>query len=529
MNYISSNLFVISADDDLDKIQSRLYGYQATNGSIDIGHYVRVRCDRENINLFVDKAGMGLLFEYRCDGYWAYSNSFVLLAQYISRKNKALTINREYIALFAKINSITTVSYKETLFKEITLVPSNREIRIFKATKGVVYKNWKENSHIQIGTPESFEYIDRWANRWISFLRYLVKNNYQVNLQLSGGFDSRVVLALALASNINFNYINIESSTSMLEDLEIAKQICSHFKLNVNSGLLDKFKKTRISRSQEFYMNLYYRGCLHKEFLPPTHYRRFTKPVFIFSGYGNMRGWFNDSDSKYYQYICKNSLIGTDNIQESLKNILYNSINEVYERMNYEIPIGRNFMNFVYNYTRGRYNYGTSVMASASMNQFICSPILDLQQINPLQENSNDFNLLFAYIYNRFAPDLLNFPFSGNRCIDQQTIDKAKSLNKKRFLIETNSNEFNISLQDIYLPSVNENINELTSIEIMKWWLSCEVNRKAIAYHIGSEYYDKALQVLSENKRHSEKEIFCLFALVNTINNTLKQPTGLIY
>ena len=63
----------------------------------------------------------------------------------------------------------------------------------------------------------------------------------------------------------------------------------------------------------------------------------------------------------------------------------------------------------------------------------------------------------------------------------------------------------------------------------MKWWLSCEVNRKAIAYHIGSEYYDKALQVLSENKRHSEKEIFCLFALVNTINNTLKQPTGLIY
>ena len=79
MNYISSNLFVISADDDLDKIQSKLYGYQATNGSIDIGHYVRVRCDRENINLFVDKAGMGLLFEYRCDGYWAYSNSFVLL------------------------------------------------------------------------------------------------------------------------------------------------------------------------------------------------------------------------------------------------------------------------------------------------------------------------------------------------------------------------------------------------------------------------------------------------------------------
>ena len=203
MSFVKSNFFVISKDDDLSKVQSNIYGFQIKHGAEKVGYFVKISCNIDWINISVDSYGMGIIFEYQNGDYWAISNSFYLLTDYVSKRNKTLTINEDYLQLFAKINAITTVSYTETLFNEISVVPSNRELRIFKETKGLVYKNFKENNHLVMGSSESLEYIDQWANKWIAIIQSLVISGSQINLQLSGGFDSRLILALVLASGID--------------------------------------------------------------------------------------------------------------------------------------------------------------------------------------------------------------------------------------------------------------------------------------------------------------------------------------
>lgn len=529
MSFVKSNFFVISKDDDLTKIQSKIYGFQLNYGQEKKGHFVKISCNVDWVNLSVDKNGMGILFEYRNEDYWAISNSFYLLTEFISKRNQKLSVNNDYLNLFAKINAITTVTYSETLFNEISIVPSNREIRIFKKTKGVIYKDFKENNHLSMGSAESLEYIDKWANKWIAIIRRLVESGCQINLQLSGGFDSRLVLALFIASGIDFRKINIESSKSMKEDLAIAEEISNFYGFKINNGLIEQYKSSLISREDQYNINMYFRGCLHKEFLPPTHYKFYEKPLFIFAGYGNMRGWFNDTPERYMNFLSRNQYLKDENIEDSLKKILIKAFDDVYRRMNFNIPKGKNFMNFVYNYTRGRYNYGSSVLASASVNQYILSPILDLECINPSSKTyGDDFNLLFAYIYERFAPDLLRFKFNSNRFIPHNTKDIAKQLNKIKQFEETDDSsllsfEFQKNKKELSKGYFNKDLKE----KILES-LGC-VEIEIINHFVGNRYLDLAKEEFDSNTRHSEKSIFCLYALTKSIKNSLHLPANLAY
>ena len=44
--------------------------------------------------------------------------------------------------------------------------------------------------------------------------------------------------------------------------------------------------------------------------------------------------------------------------------------------------------------------------------------------------NGNLSHDLIAYIYIRFAHELINFPFQGNRTLNSESITKASQLNK---------------------------------------------------------------------------------------------------
>lgn len=529
MSFAKSNFFVVSRDDDLSKVQSKIYGFQIHHGVDDVGHFVKISASKEWINVSVDPYGMGILFLYQDDDYWAVSNSFYLLSEYVVRLNKKLTVNKDYLNLFAKVNAITTVSYSETLFNEITVVPSNRELRIFKQTKGLTYKNYKEKDHFLMGSEASLDFIDKWANKWISIIRGLANSGNQINVQLSGGFDSRLVLAIVLASGIDLNTVNVESSKSMPEDLSIAEDIAKFYGFQVNNGILDNYRNSRISKESQYMMNLYYRGGVHKEFLPPTHYKFYDKPLFILAGYGNMRGWFNDTPERYISYLHRTKYIEKEDIAKSLDRIITKTVDDVYKRMNCGIPKGEKFMNFVYNYTRGRYNYGSSVMASATVNQFILSPILELACVNPIsKELGEDFNLLFAYIYQRFAPDLLKFKFNNGRSISKETVEVAKRLNEiKPFEIKTKLDDFSFECQN----NTKEKSLSLSSLDIRDRILnSFGTSEVAIINgYVGENYIDLAITEFNSKTRHNEKSLFCLHCLSQLIGKTLPKPADLIF
>lgn len=517
MSYVESNFFALTKDDELDKVKSRIYGFQLKSGCDIIGHYIEINSAEDSINISVDRQGMGILYEYRYGDYWAVSNSILYLVDIIKKKKKTLTINQDYLNLFAKINSITTVSYSETLFKEIEVVPANHKIVIEKSSKNLIYRDHKEANHLIMGSAQCFEYIDRWANKWISIIRHLFETESQINIQLSGGFDSRLILALILASKIDLSKVNIESSRSMPEDLSIAEEIAKFYGFKVNNGILNTYPSKLISRDEQYKMNMYFRGGVHKEFLPPTHYRFYTKPLFIFTGYGNMRGWFNDTPAKYIQYLIKNKYFSDEEIDSSLQRIIDRIVDSVDRRMNFDIKKGKNFMNFVYNYTRGRYNYGTSVMASATVNQFILSPILDLECINPTSEMyGEDFNLLFAYIYERFSPGLLNFRFSGKRNISKETLEIAKRLNGQKKFNRNDSTtieSFNFQINK-YNDKSNQIGNELKERILER----VDVSQHDELYrYIGSRYVNAAKEELNSKARHNEKSLFCLHSIAELI------------
>ena len=517
MSYVESNFFALTKDDELDKVKSRIYGFQLKSGCDIIGHYIEINSAEDSINISVDRQGMGILYEYRYGNFWAVSNSILYLVDIIKKKKKTLTINQDYLNLFAKINSITTVSYSETLFKEIEVVPANHKIVIEKSSKNLIHRDHKEANHLIMGSAQCFEYIDRWANKWISIIRHLFETESQINIQLSGGFDSRLILALILASKIDLSKVNIESSRSMPEDLSIAEEIAKFYGFKVNNGILNTYPSKLISRDEQYKMNMYFRGGVHKEFLPPTHHRFYTKPLFIFTGYGNMRGWFNDTPAKYIQYLIKNKYFSDEEIDSSLQRIIDRIVDSVDRRMNFDIKKGKNFMNFVYNYTRGRYNYGTSVMASATVNQFILSPILDLECINPTSEMyGEDFNLLFAYIYERFSPGLLNFRFSGKRNISKETLEIAKRLNGQKKFNRNDSTKiesFNFQINK-YNDKSNQIGNELKERILER----VDVSQHDELYrYIGSRYVNAAKEELNSKARHNEKSLFCLHSIAELI------------
>ena len=51
--------------------------------------------------------------------------------------------------------------------------------------------------------------IDRWISRWASTIRTIYDAGYQIKINLSGEFDSRISFALALAAGIDFSANNV--------------------------------------------------------------------------------------------------------------------------------------------------------------------------------------------------------------------------------------------------------------------------------------------------------------------------------
>lgn len=425
---IADSYFVISNLENVDIYKDKLYGFQLLRrNKVIAGHFVEIKNKLNTIELSVDPHGMGRLYCYKAGSIWAISNSFYGLYSYLQMKALKRTVNQEYIDLFIKTSPITTVSYSDTYFNEINLLPANVIIKIHKSEKTLTFDTRKEINFVEIGSQHFFDYINAWEEKWFNILEF-VEKKHTLNAQLSGGFDSRLSFSLLLKKHTDFKNINVESSTRMQEDFAIAEKIANFYRFDLNNGI--PIESERLDSYNSYILNLIHRLSVHKQLLPSLHYRIYSQPLFHLTGYGNMRGWFNADSSTYIEYLLtKNSeKIYDENLANSIDRILKKSYVEVESRTSNQLKQGPNFLNYVYNYTRGRYNYGSSVMCAASVNQYILAPILDLQHIKPISSGNSDFNLLFTYLYLRNAPELIDYPFSQKRKISEDCIKAAKTL-----------------------------------------------------------------------------------------------------
>lgn len=448
---INENFFIIDSN-NLEKIDSHMFGYTVSKEGIltdnfykKIGYYkqpepqgifVMIRKNGNEIRINQDYNGCFGLYIYKNKktNYFAISNSFLLLEEYIIR-NQNITLNRDFINNFI-ISQSSSPSIHETMIKEINKLPSNAfilinvEIRTFK----IFYINYNENT-IPYDSIEGIEIIDKWIDKWGYILRSIRNKTNNLYTYLSGGYNTRITLAILLNSGLDLTKILIKTSKEDKnyneEDLKIAINISKKYGFKLNNFSLDK-DKIKWSLKDTISCILYSKLGFNKDFYQKDLF--FLNPRFDFNGIGGeiIRGFPHYNIMTIIEKLCslENKIINYgEEFYSSSFRLCNRSINILSKQKTYtnEYELSSLF------YSKGilRNNLCKLGIERFLSNIYSLQPLLD-PDIRKLKFNLNKKypHDLLAYIYVRFSNELIHFPIEGNRIINSESIKKAEMINK---------------------------------------------------------------------------------------------------
>jgi hypothetical protein len=548
MNKLIKNNFFIIDSNNLEKIQSIMYGFSVSIKGIltnnyykKIGYYedpepqgayIMIRKMGEEIRINQDFCGsFGLyIYENKNTGYFALSNSFLLLEEYLIGKEN-FTLNKDFADNLI-ISDLCAPSIYETMVNEIVLIPSNSFIvlNIKKKTFKIYYIDYKENS-IPFESEEGLKIVDKWVDKWGYIIRSLKKQTNNILSDLSGGFDTRIVLAILLNSGIDINKILIKSINNTLhvhpEDFKIASNISIKYGFKLNDFILDK-NGTNLSVKDSIFLSIYPKLGFHKEFYLNTKF--FSKPIFNFKGSGGeiIKGYPGYPIKKYIHkscYLAKKIKGHTEEFYSSSMRIFNRSISLLKNKKTYynDYEISADL------YWRGRTrnHHGKAALEYFLVNQYVLQPMIDpdIKQIK-YDINEKSCHDLIAYIFVRLSHNLIYFPFEGKRELNQESIKKAEKLNKKfgpykiksnynkNFYIDTKRNcpvppskESNVEeyLRKLFKsPKFINFINQIYDNNVYNW--AKQYSKKTKFYPLKHGYslfaVEKTLEGISINKRY---------------------------
>lgn len=456
--------FFIIDSNNLKSIETSFYGFCIQNSIIvenvnDLDEekldgnctYIYIKNDGNKITIKQDYIGSYGIYLYKNEDYFALSNSFQYLVDYI-KKLYPISFNQDYAnALF--MTGLCSLSYSETTINEISLIDRYATIEIDIENKKLSYSytNYQENT-VEPDSEEGLNIIDNWYNNWVTLIKSYSKNNMMFDL--SGGFDSRLTFLLLLGSEINHDSVLLRSGTESYckEDLEIATEIANHYNFVLNNdAVLQKHNpqySVKDMQNISFYLKL---GFHHKMY--PKNTCGFYK---ISGAFGGMLRKFQEQTEE--EFINETLERGNNILKKVPKNLLerlnvstkkvmkksFQQIRDTYKMCNNDVD-EESIAKLLYKETRRRFHFGKSNVESYLMGIVPITPLSDpnLAKLKTFSHNCKDPNLLISIIFTRYS-ELLNFKVEGGRYIDEKTIEYAKSVNnnspyvKKEFkLIET--------------------------------------------------------------------------------------------
>lgn len=545
-NLIEKNFFVFDSN-NLRNVQSHMYGFTLSKEGIltnnyykkikkykepePNGVYILIRRTKNEIKINQDFYGsIGLyLYENKVTGYFAISNSFLLLEEYLIGKQN-FSLNKDF-ADDLIIEQLCTPSINETLVKEITKLPSNIFIKINIKNKEIKYYDidYKENT-IPLYSDKGLKIIDKWVDKWGYIIRSLKKQTDNFYSDLTGGFDSRIVFAILLNSGVKLNDILIHSSEDKLyvheEDFKIANNISSKLGFKLNNFKMDK-KGSLFNIKDSISCTIYSKLGFHKEFYLQKKFLH--KPLFHITGDGGelIRGNPGKSVKKYMESLSSNCMQikeQQNEFQDATIRLCNRSIELLKQRKSYknEFEITAD----LYYRGRTRSHFGTESYENFIANKFYLQPLID-SDIRQIKYNLND-NLshdLLAYLYVRFAPELINFPFQGKRFLNPESVKKVKYLNRKfgfyekkydfkeNFYIDKKRKSPFSSLGDLdlkYNGNAFKYLNEM-------------INSNKIYYYIHKIYNDSvykySIEYINKSKYHPFRHMYSLIAIAKTLED----------
>lgn len=443
---MNEEFFIIDSA-NLDSIETAFYGYTIQNNTIidhstfDIngelngtGAYVLINAENGELSIHQDNMGCYGIYEYRNGDYFAISNSFLKLVEFLYKTNNRISFNEDFANHYLS-SGITPMIPDETLINEIKILPRNCIVRINRNNRTLSYEelDFQENT-VPIDSAEGIEILDKWYFRWTELIRNLRNKTNFITIDISGGFDSRVVSALWLSANINLGNILIYSTDKNTErfneDLEIATEIANHFNFELNKKRGIKIIPLEMvdSLNRPSYVELGF----HKHRVHPTI--TYEDPHYRFSGHcgGLVRNYPNKTLDEYIDDILRRSEQFDILTYESTKKLLESKMGDFCAKYNLERSSKR-LASLLYRETRNRHHFGKEWIESYLYNKITLAPLSD-PDLSKLKVSTEEFNndlLLFSLIFLRYCPDLIDFKIEGGREISKETIRHASEINEK--------------------------------------------------------------------------------------------------
>ena len=449
---INNPIHFIFDSEHIDAIQTHLYGFYTTvagmftqpPNSEDIadatGPWVMVRRSRAGIDITQDSIGCFGLFLFRKGSYWALSNSFNHLLDYLKTKFE-LSLNKGYaLALFAEEHRVTV--YGETIINEISWLDRRAQLHIDAETAELSFNlRCLEEKTIPINTEEGLMILDTWHDKWASLVRGASELwGGDLMVDISGGYDTRMVLAPVLSSGADLSGIVFNSIPTMEEDYRIANHFAQEFgfRLNAEPKPTAPHSLPPIEPYAERALtSIFFASRIREQTSQlPSSWQMYFKGSggelsrYYWDGYN--RSTIIERDLKKLQEVHQPC---DKHFQQCLESILSRSFDGI-EMMLKQTggSIGKTGIDGqrYYMETANRAHFGMEASRRTLFGQCIQTPLFDplmLKLRGPLDGSHRQ--LICALVYTRYHESLASIPFDRGRFIPEKTLQLARELNKR--------------------------------------------------------------------------------------------------
>ncbi|MCR5503217.1 MAG: hypothetical protein K6F53_09425 [Lachnospiraceae bacterium] len=444
--------FFIISNDNKDAIQDALLGFVVSpNGIFDSenfamlkdddvignGAYILIRRIEDVISIKQDFNGSWGLYYYQEDENFAISNSVLMLMDYLKDKT-TITLNRDY-ANNLLTNSLCTRAFSETIISEIQLIEKNKEVLIHENGElEFCVVDYEENT-VALDSCEGMMILDAWYQKWIDILTGLKKEEAQISTDLSGGFDSRMTLALFIGSKIDWDGVRINSYMDGLhtheEDYQIASRISNDYGFRLNdSGFSEDayFFSTEELLEKSFYTKL----TVHKEFFFQD--RKYRKKRYKVTGDGGeaIRAKWNYDRKSFINMESSPAKRYSKQVADELRDSNTRILTAGYDYINENYHVDADSVDgtlALYKDTWNRSHFGKNAVESFFSNVYRLQPLIDpdLYRLKTNSPDCEDRDLLMALIFVRYCPGLLDYEIQGNRMINPETVSCAKEISDR--------------------------------------------------------------------------------------------------
>ncbi|WP_226645164.1 hypothetical protein [Microbulbifer variabilis] len=351
-----------------------------------------------------DDCGQDVLFYYHVGDVWAFSNSFLALVEHLTLHGVSLHLDPGAAASFFLPGAFgETLISQNTAVQQVKVLSRSCQIRI-SAGKFAIEKRYSALSPLASSHRDmpDLDVLTRHIDRWKSRLKALVENSggRDFSIDISGGSDSRLLLALLLNSSANVSGVHFVSNAALEDDYRVAGLLAKKYGFSLASGVSTAAYGERLSALEQFELYIY--GCLgvyHKVYFP--RFRNRPGSLRLHGGGGElMREYypgefisFIDRYKKFFQDQSVFSLVKS-NYRSCLDVFGYSSANDHY-------------LDF-----RCRFHFGRSWYKSNESN--LISPLISsdlIREFASLSSAARSKRYLHLAYYLLVDPEMLSVPF----------------------------------------------------------------------------------------------------------------------